>query len=102
LKEEIRHFSMQYEEWRAFYDRYKHELSKEWTNLLISHFVYIDTQVERYGPYTTAYGYFTDRVTAVISGTEIRPRIQCRITVPKITRIYGPFTTLYGANDNKG
>jgi hypothetical protein len=31
------------------------------------------TQVERYGPYTTVYGYFTDRITAVISGTEVWP-----------------------------
>ncbi len=26
----------------------------------------------RIRPYTTVYGYFTDRITAVISGTEIR------------------------------
>jgi hypothetical protein len=74
------------------------------------------TQVERYGPYTAVYGYFTDRITVVISGTEIRPyhneitvrirlytmkiqpRIRCRITVPKITRKYGPFTAPYEAN----
>jgi hypothetical protein len=74
------------------------------------------TQVERYGPYTAVYGYFMDRITVVISGTEIRPyhneitvrirlytmkiqpRIRCRITVPKITRKYGPFTAPYEAN----
>jgi hypothetical protein len=61
-------------------------------------------------------GHFTDRITAVISGTEIRPyhnevtalirpytvkmrpRIRCRITVPKITRKYSPFTAPYEAN----
>jgi hypothetical protein len=64
----------------------------------------------------SVYGHFTDRITAVISGTEIRPyhneitarirpytvkmrpRIRCRITVPKITRKYGPFTAPYEAN----
>jgi hypothetical protein len=74
------------------------------------------TQVERYGPYTAVYDYFTDRITAVLSGTEIqlyhnkitarirpytvkmRPRIRCRITVPKITGKYGPFTAPYEAN----
>jgi hypothetical protein len=76
----------------------------------------ITAQVERYGPYTAVHGYFTDRITAVTSGAEIRPyhneitvrirlytvkiqpRIQCRITVPKITRKYGPFTAPYEAN----
>jgi hypothetical protein len=74
------------------------------------------THVERYGPYTAVYGYFTDRITAVILGTEIRlyhneitvrirlytvkiqPRIRCRVTVPKITRKYGPCTAPYEAN----
>jgi hypothetical protein len=64
----------------------------------------------------SVYGHFTDRITAVISGTEIRPyhneitarirpytvkmrpRIRCRITVPEITRTYGPFTAPYEAN----
>jgi hypothetical protein len=73
---------------------------------------WLNTQVERYGPYKAVYGHFT----AVISGAEIRsyhneitvrirpysvkmwPRIRCRITVPKITRKYGPFTAPYEAN----
>jgi hypothetical protein len=71
------------------------------------------SQVVPYGPYTAVYGHFTDRITAVISGTEIRryhnvitvrirpytvkmrPRIRYRFTVPKITRKYGPFTAPY-------
>jgi hypothetical protein len=73
----------------------------------------VTAQVERYGPYTAVYGHFTDRITAVISGAEIRryhnvitvrirpytvkmwPRIRCRFTVPKITRKCGPFTAPY-------
>jgi hypothetical protein len=34
------------------------------------------SQVERYGPYTAVYGHFTDRITVVISGAEIRRRIK--------------------------
>jgi hypothetical protein len=61
----------------------------------------------------SVYGHFTGRITAVISGAEIRryhnvitvrirlytvkmrPRIRCRVTVLKITRKYGPFTAPY-------
>ncbi len=32
----------------------------------------LNTQIERYCPYTAVYGYFTDRITAVISGAEIQ------------------------------
>jgi hypothetical protein len=44
-------------------------------------------QVERYGPYTAVYGHFTDRITAVISGAEIR-RYHNVITV-RIRSVYG-------------
>jgi hypothetical protein len=62
------------------------------------------TQVERYGRLRLLYGPYT----AVISAQKYGPIIMkvqyvygcilCRITVPKITRKYGPFTAPYEAN----
>jgi hypothetical protein len=62
------------------------------------------TQVERYAPYTAVYGYFTDRITAVISGTEIRPyhyestvRIRLYIVPYYCAQDYEKIRSVYGA-----
>jgi hypothetical protein len=59
--------------------------------------IYGSTQVERYGQYTAVYGHFTDRITAVISGTEIRPyhnKITVRIR-PYTVKMRASYTVPY-------
>ncbi len=59
-------------------------------------FVLEITQVEQYGLCTAVQGYFTTHKRTVISGTEIRPRTLCHITVRNITGKYYPFTGYFG------
>jgi hypothetical protein len=55
----------------------------EVNDMIVKYKYCVASQVQRYGPYTAVYDYFADCITAVISGTEIRPYHN------EVTAVYG-------------